>query len=345
MSRFIMPRQGIKGQNFTPADGAKLHFKVIGQGVGGTNKAVFTDEALTIAATNPVIADSVGLFEELWHDGDYDTFLTDKNNIPKWGPETIRDLAQATDDKLTPLTVSIMVNDARFSSNDAGKSVPITAEFSTGDGGSGTYDVVLTSSVTPNTFDIIISDADATISFVLRIKNSMEVEAFRVLGDDDGTGTTGTDNTAAMQRAVIACRHLTATGGKFYRFDGEYYIPKRRTVDWQEAIPVYTGTGTGIGQTTAWTSGSSVGPVAGVTLGEETGGTQQQIKFINFKMNIVDKDATGIVLYGATGCTVDGLIEGLFQPFDNTRTSLGLRVRGSAGASNWGNIGLSSLFC
>ena len=43
-----------------------------------------------------------------------------------------------------------------------------TAEFSTGNGGGGTYDVVLTSSVTPNTYDIIIGVAEPLISFVIR---------------------------------------------------------------------------------------------------------------------------------------------------------------------------------
>ena len=43
-----------------------------------------------------------------------------------------------------------------------------TAEFSTGNGGGGTYDVVLTSSVTPNTYNIIIGVADPLIAVVLR---------------------------------------------------------------------------------------------------------------------------------------------------------------------------------
>lgn len=182
-SRFIMPRQGVKGQNLTPADGAKLHFKVIGQGIDGTNKTVFTDEDVSVAATNPVIADSKGLFEELWLDGDYDTFLTDKNDNQLWGPETIRDLAGAIDDKLTPLTVSVMVNDARFSVDDVGKSVPVTKEFSTGNGGSGTYDIVLTSSVTTNPFDILEGVADDLISFVLRVNGLASILSL-------GSGTT-----------------------------------------------------------------------------------------------------------------------------------------------------------
>ena len=46
--------------------------------------------------------------------------------------------------------------------------VVTTAEFATGNGGGGVYDVVLTSSVTPNAFNIIIGVSDALISFVIR---------------------------------------------------------------------------------------------------------------------------------------------------------------------------------
>lgn len=168
-SRFIMPRQGVKGQNLTPADGAKLFFKVIGQGIGGTNKTVFTDEALTTPATNPVIADSKGLFEELWLNGDYDTFLTDKNDNQLWGPETIRDLISSSSrDSANEATTSTMVNNTAYTSASVGNTVIYRKEFSTGNGGEGVLDIVLTSSVTPNAQNINIGVADPLISFVLR---------------------------------------------------------------------------------------------------------------------------------------------------------------------------------
>ena len=53
-----------------------------------------------------------------------------------------------------------------------------TAEFSTGNGGGGTYDVVLTSGVTPNTYNIIIGVSDPLISFVLRIDEILDAKAY-----------------------------------------------------------------------------------------------------------------------------------------------------------------------
>jgi len=59
-----------------------------------------------------------------------------------------------------------------------------TAEFSTGNGGGGTYDVVLTSSVTPNTFNIIVGVADNSISFVLRvIEDTVDAAAWGITYD------------------------------------------------------------------------------------------------------------------------------------------------------------------
>ena len=88
-SRFIMPRQGVNGQNLIPEDGAKLVFWYDGL---TTNKNTYVDEAKTIISSNPVIADANGLFESIWLDGDYSVSLRDKNNVQLWGPETVREL-------------------------------------------------------------------------------------------------------------------------------------------------------------------------------------------------------------------------------------------------------------
>lgn len=167
-SRFIMPRQGVKGQNLTPADGAKLFFKVIGQGIGGTNKSTFLIEALTpgFENTNPVIADSKGLFEEIWLDGDYDVFLTDKNDIGLWGPETIRELVKAS--SLNPITTNVLTTSKMTALTvvAAGVTVVETKEFATGTGGTGLYDTI-TGTGTSNGRNILAHDT-LDFSFVLR---------------------------------------------------------------------------------------------------------------------------------------------------------------------------------
>ncbi len=343
MSRFIMPRQGVKGQNLNPSDGALLYFKVVGEGIGGTDKTTYTDAAKTIASSNPVVADATGLFAYIEIDGSYDVFLTDKNGVQLWGPETIDELGLAAiSDKLSPLTTAAMANDTRFSTADVGLSTPTTKEFATGLGvsGSGTYDIALTVDVTPNARDIIVGVAEPDISFVLRIDPAYNLaDQYGAVGDDDGLGT-GTDDSAAIQRAIVAAGvggYTVLTGSKNYRIDIGLYIPARSTLDGNFARIAYTGTGTGMGQTTSWAGGVATGPVAGITLGEETGALQPSCRLLNFKLNVKGIGATGVCVYGATASYVTGIIEGLFQPFDNTRSNVGVLVRGSAIASNFGN--------
>lgn len=71
-------------------------------------------------------------------------------------------------------TTAIMTADTTIQLGD----IIHTNEFSTGNGGGGTYDVVATSTVTPNTANIIIGVADPDISFVLRIQSPQDVAAF-----------------------------------------------------------------------------------------------------------------------------------------------------------------------
>lgn len=164
MSRFIMPRQGVKGQNLSPADGAKLYFYTVGT---TTLKTTYTDAAKSVASTNPVVADATGLFAYIEIDGSYDVVLKDKNGVQLWGPETIQELVDGTEavsiQELTTATMTANTNHVYSVGN-----VIETAEFATGTGGGGVYDAVLTSGVTPNTFDIIIGVSNALISFVLR---------------------------------------------------------------------------------------------------------------------------------------------------------------------------------
>lgn len=70
--------------------------------------------------------------------------------------------------KLNPLTVAVMIADVNFTTDDAGITSPETKEFSAGNGGGGSYDVALSSSVTANGRNIIESTAEPLISFVLR---------------------------------------------------------------------------------------------------------------------------------------------------------------------------------
>lgn len=91
-----------------------------------------------------------------------------------------------------------------------------TAGFSTGSGGGGTYDAVVTGTTPnvdlPNTFNIIISVADPLISFSLRIVR-VRVKQFGATGD----GTT--DDTNAIKQA-----HVFAKGQEVLYEKGHYRI-------------------------------------------------------------------------------------------------------------------------
>lgn len=76
-------------------------------------------------------------------------------------------------------TVNSMVNDGSLAVGDTIQ----TAEFSTGNGGGATYSTVLTSGVTPNTFDIIVGVSDPLISFVLRKDLGFTLNTLGAVGD------------------------------------------------------------------------------------------------------------------------------------------------------------------
>jgi len=218
MSRFVMPRQGVRGQNLSPHDGAKLYFKVIGELIGGTDKAVYTDEALSIAATNPVVADSTGLFEGLWLNGDYDVYLRDKDDILLWGPETIRSLVAETNDD-TPkyyLTMAAAVSDV---SNLVVGGIFYVAERSTGSGGGAWWkaiDATISPGNSPNEIDIV--SAGSSIAFQ-HIDNRISLPSF-------GASVSPSDSTSIISRAESLNKDIIVEDGEYLTtlstLDGNY---------------------------------------------------------------------------------------------------------------------------
>jgi hypothetical protein len=87
MSRFNLPLADV-GAGISPADGAKLFFTIAGT---STPLDTFSDEAQTIPNTNPVIADSAGVFPDIWlkTSGRYKVFLKDKNNVQIWEADPV----------------------------------------------------------------------------------------------------------------------------------------------------------------------------------------------------------------------------------------------------------------
>jgi hypothetical protein len=82
MASLFTPPYFDVGAGITPSDGALLNFYVVGS---GTRKNTFTTAAATAGTehANPVVADSKGVFPQIYLSGNYDWVLQDKNNVQK----------------------------------------------------------------------------------------------------------------------------------------------------------------------------------------------------------------------------------------------------------------------
>ena len=86
-NRFVLPFADV-GNGITPSSGAKLFFT-------GTNTTVdldtFSDQDLTTANANPVIADSSGIFPDIFlgSGSNYRVVLKDKNNVQIWQADDV----------------------------------------------------------------------------------------------------------------------------------------------------------------------------------------------------------------------------------------------------------------
>ena len=102
--RFILPRQDV-GKGITNFDGARLFFFATGT---ATPKTTYSDFALTIPNTDPVIADADGIFGDIFLDTDADVRLNQGNDPAPgtlvWGPITI----YPPDDSIAALAASVV---------------------------------------------------------------------------------------------------------------------------------------------------------------------------------------------------------------------------------------------
>lgn len=81
---FSYPKQYTFTRNGVPMMGAKLWFYEVGT---STPKDTYTDSTLSVANSNPVVADAYGVFPVIWLDDsgvDYRTKLTDAGDDVQW---------------------------------------------------------------------------------------------------------------------------------------------------------------------------------------------------------------------------------------------------------------------
>lgn len=188
-SRFVLPFADI-GNGIQPEDGAQLFFFQTGT---STPKDTYSDAAATTPNANPVIADSNGLFSDIFITGNYKVQLKDKNDVQIWEADPVSEFAKVTDTGFTKNFATLSLASASTTLED-GDALNIK-ERTTGNSGGGVWDVVLAASVSINTFNIVASTGSPTLALVLRIGQFVDANAF-------GVGQTGVDDSDAWQSAA-----------------------------------------------------------------------------------------------------------------------------------------------
>lgn len=163
-SRYNLPFADV-GSGIKPSSGAKLFFF---EPDGVTPKDTFSDQLSTPTPnTNPVIADSNGVFGDIFINGEYKNTLKDKNDVQIFGGVVITEpsTVESTDahiDRLNPDTLAIAIADSTLEDEDALH----VKEQTTGNKGGRIFDVVLKSTVTVDNLGIFASTGDLTLALV-----------------------------------------------------------------------------------------------------------------------------------------------------------------------------------
>jgi hypothetical protein len=93
-SRFILPFADV-GSGIKPSSGARLFFYETGT---NTFRNTFTDQAATTPNANPVIADSNGVFSNIFIDGTYKVILQNTNSTQIWEADPVVSLVSVSNE-------------------------------------------------------------------------------------------------------------------------------------------------------------------------------------------------------------------------------------------------------
>lgn len=185
-SRFVLPFADV-GNGLSPSSGAQLFFFETGT---STPKDTYTTETAATPNANPVIADSKGLFPNIFITGKYKVVLKDKNGSQKWAADPV-------DEFLTSVEAGKSIGGfaayefetvakAKTGETIGGGFVTLKVKdvIKIKDRSDSTWDVI-TGSGTANTWNII---TDGTLSFVLRpTGNKINSTAWGLVGGVDET--------------------------------------------------------------------------------------------------------------------------------------------------------------
>lgn len=205
-SRFVIPNADV-GNGISPSDGAKLFFFDTGT---SDERDTFSDEDATIKNANPVIADGDGVFPDIFIVGSYKVVLQDKKGAQTGFGEAdpINELANVKDGRFSKTfkTLAAAVTDVNLVDGDA---VNI-AERTAGNDGWVMADVVLSSSVTENTFNIVQCTGVPTLSLDFRIAGRVNNRVFGIT-----EGATAANNQLAHQSAATDFSYIEWEEGTY----------------------------------------------------------------------------------------------------------------------------------
>ena len=193
MSRLINPWPQHDGPSSPYAFG-KVYFGLPNEDPVANPKAPFSDSDLTIPLKEVQTLDNKGMYSTAIHlKGSYSMSLFDSDgNFIRTDPEVVGGLS-TTDIVIPHKTLAALVADPNL--NPLGGDAINLAERIETFGGGAMWDSVLTSDVTPNTFDVVVSTAIPDISFVLRIDHHVNCKAAGCIPD-------GSDSGPAFQNAI-----------------------------------------------------------------------------------------------------------------------------------------------
>lgn len=132
-SRFVFPGEQRFESNGRPVSGGKLYFY---ENKTSTPKDTFTDRALTTPHTNPVVADSGGVWEPIWLSGVYTVTLKDSDDVQLDSWDNVRGVPAGNAEEPESLSAMQALD---TSINVDGDVVYLRGRTSVGDGGEGHF--------------------------------------------------------------------------------------------------------------------------------------------------------------------------------------------------------------
>jgi len=166
-TRFILPFADV-GKGITPSSGAELFFFDEGT---STPRDTFSDSAATIPNTNPVIANSSGVFSDIFIKGVYKVILQDNNGSQIWEADPIHELITGSGQENNVLSRGVLDDAITDISLIDGLSINV-AERTLGGGGGSMWDVTPIGTTPlvdlPDTFGVIQLTGVSGLVIVIR---------------------------------------------------------------------------------------------------------------------------------------------------------------------------------